>query len=187
LSRNIADGDWIGTHSGGKFWPLDPDPNDVNIGDIAHALSQQCRYTGHTHRPYSVAEHSLLVSAHCPSGYELEGLLHDAAEAYLADVARPVKHRIAGLVEVEDRIHQAVCTKYNLPFPISPQVKDIDNRILSDEREALFPRHNASEWFSGWGEPRKLGVDIECLPPYAAETRFIMEFYRLTERGVASG
>lgn len=181
MSRNVADGDWIGTHLGGKFWPLDPHPDDVHIGDIAHALSQQCRYTGHSFRPYSVAEHSILVSSFCPPEFALEGLLHDAAEAYLADVARPVKHRIKGLVEIEDRIHQAICTKFNLPFPISPQVKDIDNRILADEREVLFPRSNVYDWFSGWGEPKKLGCDIACLPANAAEVAFIMEFYRLTE------
>lgn len=183
MSRgNIADGDWIGTHTGRKFWPLDPHPDDVCLADIAHALSQQCRYTGHTHHPYSVAEHALLVSAHCPPQFALEGLLHDAAEAYLADVARPVKHLITGLIEIEDRIHQAVCTKFDLPFPISPQVKAIDTRILADEREALFPRSNADEWFAGWDSvPTKLNCEINCLPSYAAEIQFIMEFHRLTE------
>lgn len=175
-----GDNNWIATHTGRKMWPLDPHPDDIHIADIAHALSQLCRYTGHTKNFYSVGEHSVLVSQHCPSGFELEGLLHDAAEAYFADVARPVKRHLANLQEIDDRIHQAVCQKFNLPWPMSPEVKDIDTRICVDEKDQLHPRFTRDEWWPD-GAPVKLGCELHCWQPNVAEVAFIMEFYRLTE------
>ena len=70
-------GEWIQTFSGGRFWPLDPRPEDVYIGDIAHALSMKCRYAGHTTFFYSVAEHSVHVCRHAPAEHKLWALLHD--------------------------------------------------------------------------------------------------------------
>lgn len=81
----------IQTFSGIRFWPLDPRLEDIRIEDIAHALSMQCRFTGHTKLFWSVAEHSLLVAALVPPNLRLAALLHDASEAYLADVSRPLK------------------------------------------------------------------------------------------------
>src|SRR4051812_43149736 len=77
------------THTGKWFNVLDPNPDEVDIEDIAHALALQCRFTGHTDEFYSVAQHSVLVANHCPSEYGIYGLLHDGSEAYLSDIARP--------------------------------------------------------------------------------------------------
>src|ERR1017187_10636100 len=76
----------ITTFSGIHFWPLLPNPADIRIEDIAHALSNQCRFAGHAREFYSVAEHSVRVSQLCPPEDALWGLLHDASEAYLTDV-----------------------------------------------------------------------------------------------------
>lgn len=89
---NERKGDWIQTYTGRQFWPLDPKPEEVCIEDIAHALSQQCRYAGHTIRFYSVAQHSVEIALRVPRAAALWGLLHDAAEAYLVDLPRPVKY-----------------------------------------------------------------------------------------------
>src|ERR1039457_118422 len=82
---------FIGTFSGLRFWPLDPNPEKILIDDIAHALAHQCRFGGHASRFYSVAEHSVHVSRLCPPEDALWGLLHDASEAYLVDLPRPLK------------------------------------------------------------------------------------------------
>jgi len=81
----------ITTFSGISFWPLLPNPDDIRIDDIAHALAHQCRFAGHTRLFYSVAEHSVRVSQLCRPEDALWGLLHDASEAYLSDVPAPLK------------------------------------------------------------------------------------------------
>lgn len=83
---------WIQTYTGKRFWPLSPEKGEICIEDISWALSNMPRFTGHCNRFYSVAEHCLKVSQHCPRGLKLAGLLHDASEAYLCDIASPVKH-----------------------------------------------------------------------------------------------
>jgi len=88
---------WVMTASGRRFWPLAPRAADVHLEDIAHALAAIARFGGHTRVPYSVAQHSVLVSRELAAAspvpeVALIGLLHDAAEAYLGDVPRPLKH-----------------------------------------------------------------------------------------------
>src|ERR1017187_4953916 len=81
----------ITTFSGIRFWPLLPNPADIRIEDIAHALSNQCRFGGQAREFYSVAEHCVRVSQLCRPEDALWGLLHDASEAYLSDVPAPMK------------------------------------------------------------------------------------------------
>lgn len=135
-------GDWIQTYvTGTAFYPIDPDPNDVHIEDIAWSLSMQCRYTGHCRWWYSVAEHSMLVAQAVPKEYRFIALMHDATEAYLADIARPVKGYIAGYKEAEIRLwDQAIAPRFNLPLfaDIPPIVKEMDTRILLNEKELLL-------------------------------------------------
>ena len=86
------DRSWIQTYTGKRFWPLSPEKGEICIEDVAWALSNMPRFTGHTSRFYSVAEHSIMVARLCPPRLKLAGLLHDASEAYLCDIASPVKH-----------------------------------------------------------------------------------------------
>src|SRR3990167_7144636 len=108
---------WIQTYTGKRFNLLDPDIDSIDIEDIAHALSMQCRYTGHTLVFYSVAEHSVHVSRITDSSDSLWGLLHDASEAYLGDVASPLKHSglMQGYIALEERVQAAICQKFGLP------------------------------------------------------------------------
>jgi 5'-deoxynucleotidase YfbR-like HD superfamily hydrolase len=87
----MVDTCWIQTYSGIKMHPLSPTEEEISIEDIAHALSNLCRFTGHCNKFYSVAQHSVLVSVYSPRDYAMWGLLHDASEAYLNDIARPIK------------------------------------------------------------------------------------------------
>lgn len=93
-------GDWIQTYSGRRFWPLDPRPGEVDILDISHALANTCRFTGHCKQFYSVAQHSVLASRIVNPEAALAALLHDAAEAYMGDIARPWKRFL--MVNVQD-------------------------------------------------------------------------------------
>src|SRR5712664_1181267 len=96
-------GPWIETFTGHAFYLLDPRPEDILIEDIAHALSQACRFTCHTRRFYSVAEHSYHIAVLCEKEYKLGGLLDDAEETYLGDMNRPLKHH-ASLGEEDHKI-----------------------------------------------------------------------------------
>lgn len=108
--------DWIQTYTGRRFFPLEPNPADVDIRDIAHALALETRFGGHSRVFYSVAEHCVRVSHEVEPPHALWGLLHDAAEAYLADVPRPVK---ANWPEFE-RTEQRVLTAVQEHFHFSP-------------------------------------------------------------------
>jgi hypothetical protein len=170
---------WIQTFSGKQFWPTDPLPDDVFIEDIAHALSMICRFNGHSKFFYSVAQHSVLVSRFCHgSKMKLIGLLHDASEAYISDVCKPIKPELNGYARIE-RLLQFVILKrflgdrdlYNI------QVKDIDKRILLDEQMVLLP-NTPKEWQQTIDiEP--LGIEIEPWTPEKAEYEFLLDFHKL--------
>jgi hypothetical protein len=172
---DTRNGDWMQTFTGRQFWPIDPRASEVHIEDIAHALSMMCRYNGHCRMFYSVAEHSVLVSRALPDDLALWGLLHDASEAYIADIVRPAKRFIAGYCEVEDRIMSAVCERFGLSPTMPAEVKRVDNAILADESAVLLGPVPA-----GWGltEPA-LGVEIIGWAPWQAEQRFLARYAEL--------
>lgn len=169
-------GDWTQTFSGKQFWPMSPRVEDVCIEDIAHALSMLCRYGGHCLRFYSVAEHSVLLSRAVSPENALWALLHDAAEAYLVDVPRPIKRHLGGYAAAEVRVMQTVTQKFGLQNRAPGEVLQADNRILNDERAqnmAPTPR----PWFIG---DRPLGVTLQFWTPAAAELHFLQRFDELT-------
>ena len=141
--------DYITTYTGVKFYPLNPRPEDVNILDISHALSNIGRFTGHGKRFLSVAEHSL----NCAELLEkltndpkliLYGLLHDASEAYCNDVARPLKQHLPNYIEIEKRIQQVIYEALGLPQPTEEEykmVKLVDDIMLINECKQLLPQN----------------------------------------------
>lgn len=172
-----AIGEWMQTVSGGVYWPLDPRPQDVKIEDIAHGLSMMCRFNGHVRRFYSVAEHSLLVSMQVPSEHALQGLLHDATEAYLADVIRPIKSHLTNYQELEHRNWVVIAGVFGVPVTLAPEVKHADNTVLLAEKAALMdPSPIAWEWAAGL-EPAP--VRIQCLRPSIARYAFLKRFAHL--------
>lgn len=103
----------------------------VDIEDIAHSLALQDRYIGHTVRPYSVAQHSVIVSETVPPEFALWGLLHDAAEAYIGDIIRPIKttqHK-----RLEEKFLECIANRFGLSLPIPKEVMDVDDRMLATE------------------------------------------------------
>lgn len=168
--------DWIQTYTGKAFRPRDPNPADIDILDIAHALSMQCRYGGHARFHYSVAQHSVLVSRSVPDKFALHGLLHDASEAYLVDIPRPIKVHMVDYLVMEAHLEMTIFERFGLPLKIPKQVKDIDNRILVDEREQLMATPPMP-----WGDPMKpVGVTIDQWSPEKARNEFMMRFSELS-------
>jgi hypothetical protein len=161
------------TASGLDFYPLAPDPADVRIEDIAHALSNICRYGGHVREFYSVAQHSVLVSRAMPPHLRLWGLLHDAAEAYVGDIPRPLKRHLAGYEAIEAGVMAAIVTALGLsPATMPPEVKLADNRIIADEARALMP-----ERAQDWGEAGfELGIHIIAWSPPIAREAFMARY-----------
>jgi len=175
----MEDTGWIQTYTGRQFYPMAPLAQDICIEDIAHALSQMCRFTGHTREFYSVAQHSVLVSGIVPHDAALWGLLHDAPEAYLADVARPLKSMLPGLADAEQRIEAAVARRFSLHLPMSECIHAADLTMLATEQRDLMAPAPAP-WTSIRGiEP--LLSPIVPWDPCVAEWRFIDRFYILTD------
>ena len=132
--------DWIYTNSGKKIRPLDPDPNVICIYDIAHALSNNCRYTGHSDLFYSVAQHSVIVSLLVPEEFALYAILHDAGEAYLSDIASPVKKlpQFEFYRTAEKHLQSVIYNKFGLSATEPEIVKEVDTKIRSNEFTDLF-------------------------------------------------
>ncbi len=144
--------------SGKPFFPLDPHPNEIDIEDIAHALSMIPRYGGHTKEFYSVAQHSILCSQIVEPKYKLEALLHDAAEAYIGDLVRPVKASLTEWADIERKVEHAIRRKYDLPLEMSEAVKLADDCMFATERRDLLPDAPNVDWGPFMPEPHNVRV-----------------------------
>ena len=174
---------WIETVSGRKFTFLSPKDEDIDINDIAHALSMTCRYSGHVRQFYSVAEHSYLASFLVPPEDALGALLHDASEAYITDVASPIKSHLHNYKKLEDTIMQAIANKYGFTYPVSAAIKKADVAMLSTEAHWLMPG-KGDNWTFWNGVERPdiyIGIKPSCLSPEQAKKYFIERFNILCE------
>lgn len=136
----------IQTYSGILFFPFDPKPEMIDIRDIAHALSLKVRFNGHVKDFYSIAEHSLFVSKHCDPNDALWGLLHDAADAYLPDVAMPMKPCIDGFYQMENRVLRCIIEKFGLTWPKPASVKLADNIATVTEARDFMRGSSSYLW-----------------------------------------
>ena len=170
--------DWMQVHSGRAFYPLEAKPEDIDIRDIAHALGMVCRYGGHCLHFYSVAEHSVILSWTVDPQHALWGLLHDASEAYIGDVVRPLKHKLPDYLEAEERLMDAIAIKFGLEGPMPDQVKEHDTRIVVDEIAQIMAPSKPWPALEGY-DP--LGVSIPCWGPHKATEMFLDRFNQLTE------
>lgn len=170
------------TYTGRLFWPLSPRLEDINALDICHALSNQCRFTGHTRFFYSVAEHSCRVSDILPDELKLTGLLHDASEAYLMDLARPVKEQreMSLFREAEDKLMYNIAFHFGLTYPLPKEVKEADGILLVTEYRDLMEKNKVREGdFNGY---KPLNEFIRPWTPVQAKSA-MME--RLVKLGVS--
>lgn len=171
---------WFVTRSGNKFFPLNPKLEEIHISDIAFALSNICRFGGHV-QFYSVAEHCCHVADACPTHLKLLGLLHDATEAYLGDMVRPLKHQMPEYREVEDSLWAKISERFNLP-PFMSEIKYIDNRALLAERNFLMEEGpNTRKWYWDHAGVEPLECRIRCWPPVVAQREFMNRYIELTK------
>lgn len=178
-------GDWIQTRNKIRFFPTRPRMQDVLIEDIAHHLSNLCRWTGACDEFYSIAQHCVLVSQLCLPENALWGLLHDAPEAYINDINRPLKH-MSGMKyyrAAELRIMKVIAKKYALPCPslfehqMPFDVKLADNRILQTEaRDICAPL--IDDWKIAEPYPDLI---VKPVHPRIARQLFMDRFNELTQ------
>ena len=148
------------------------------LKDIAWGLAHQCRYNGHGRFFYSVAEHSVLLSRHFAETLpSREALMHDAAEAYIGDVIRPLKRSLPQFVEIEAKLERVIFQRFNLPVTVRDEIKVADTTILTDERNRLFDAKVCEA--HGWTVREQLGVNIEGWSPIAAYGMFMQRALEL--------
>lgn len=162
----------------GDFFDFkNPRDHEYDIRAIAHALSNLCRYTGHSRRFYSVAEHCVLVSRLVPTAYALEGLLHDASEAYCGDVASPLKALLPGYKKIEEGVQEALATYFGLQYPWPKEVHDADKIMYVTERQTISNTGKDGMWYTNLVPEN---IEIKGLAPSSAYKLFMERYEELT-------
>lgn len=186
------EGPYMHTVSGHPYWPYDPRVDEVDIEVIAHHLSMQCRFNGAVQKFFSVAEHSYWCSFCGPDSEALERLLHDAAEAYIGDMIRPLK-KLAEVGyryrQLEFRNEKVIAEAFGLRYPWPPSVKIADEYIVGLEIDQLIHHigDNPTPLHDGDEARRILGANAPhiaffCWPPDMAKKMFLSRFETLMER-----
>ena len=171
------------TYTDRVIHPLDPSPGEISIFDVAHSLSQICRFLGHTWEFYSVAQHSVHVSGLVPREDALWGLLHDASEAYLCDLPAPIKHdpEMRAYQIFEDRLMLTICERYGLPPEMPQSVKIADKVLLATEFRDVTTVDDLDWIKSECGVEPTANYHIVGWSPIVAEVRFMARFEDLTK------
>ncbi len=177
--------EYIRTFSGDPFYPLDAEPSDIRIEDIAHTLSRLCRWNGHLPGFYSVGLHSIHVSFMVEPEHARAALLHDASEGLgLSDIAKPVKLDMPEYQIIEHRLMKTIADALNFEFPFHEQVKQADAAALFLEHQYFFPDHPGDvphvnppiKWywdFSKMADYRRFDFD-------SVEHTFLSRYHQLT-------
>ena len=179
-------GPYLQTVSGRWVNPFDPDPEQLDAGDIARALANVCRFGGHTRAFYSVAQHSVIVSRIVEerggdAADAFAALMHDATEAYLGDMPHPIKHRSAlgaAFREAEKELERAIQARFRIK-PDVPEIKRVDRALLATERRAF----SGENWH--WPEldgVEPLALDLQAWPPDEAAQAFAERYAELDAR-----
>ncbi|MCZ4315130.1 metal-dependent phosphohydrolase [Comamonadaceae bacterium G21597-S1] len=166
------------TAEGTYFDFTDPAASQFGIASIAHALSHICRYTGHCREFYSVAQHSVLVSNAVPREHALAGLLHDSAEAFIGDVAKPLKRLLPDYQALEASIEAAVLARFGLPAELPISVKHADLQLLITEKRDLMPECRNLDWHIDGIKP--LQRRIHPMTPVHARQAFLDRYWEIT-------
>ena len=186
--------DFIVTATGRRFYPLAPREGDIEIEDIAHALSLQCRFAGHTRYFYSVGEHSARVADLLEAWGQsqevvLWGLLHDASEASLVDIPSPLKAQpaFAPYLKAERRLKSMIVEHFGLSCLEPQAVRDADRVLLATEARDLMPGHDYQDENGEWvrtrnwnGLPAPLPEALCPVSADAAKVKFMQRFMEVS-------
>lgn len=162
MTENLYTPDCIRTYTGKYVNVFEPTVDMIDIEDIAHGLSHQPRFAGHTKQFFSVAQHSVNVMRAVPDfrpELKTEALLHDASEAYLCDIPKPIKARMPEYKVIEDRLMAVIAEKFGFTWPMDPDVKLADEMLLNAEWNYVV-----------------LSNRIDCWSSELAKNRFLYEF-----------
>jgi hypothetical protein len=156
---------------------------DIKITDIAHHLSNLCRFTGACREFYSVAQHSVLVSLIVPAEHALVGLLHDATEAYVNDLSRPVKSLTPDYKRLEKKLWPPIAERFGLPVKMPACVKEADNIAVVTEYRDLMPRvRGPRPGREGLEMVRPIAETIYPEDPSTARTKFLLRYRYLVKQ-----
>jgi hypothetical protein len=171
---------FIQTLSGKKFDYINSTADDIDIEDIANALSNICRFAGHLPEFYSVAQHSVLCSQIVHPEFAFEALMHDAAEAYVQDLPAPLKRLLPEYQRIETMVDDLIRSKYAIPANQTSVVKYADLIMLATERRDL-EIDDGTEWPMLQGIPCSDIIQISPLRPGQAYGLFMNRFNELME------
>lgn len=170
---------YIQTFSGKHFHMFRPAMEEICIEDIAHALSNICRYAGHAQCFYSVAEHSIMVSRLVDPELAMWGLLHDAPEAYIGDIPAPIKKWLPEFQALDDSAMELIAKKFELDgVTIPSKVKEADRFALVHEMHGLLNPPPISWKEAGIDRPSKICL-VRCYSPEDAFDRFLYRFQEI--------
>lgn len=175
-------GNFISTYKNIEFYPLDPKEEEIHIEDIAHALAFTCRGNGHVKSFYSVGQHSICCSLEArhrgfSSRVQLGALLHDASEAYISDITRPVKRELGNYLEIEANLQKVIYEAYGLGDLTQEeivQIKLIDDAMLKYEMAGLMDFYDID------AEKVVVEYDLSFEPMEKVENKFLKLFEELT-------
>lgn len=163
--------------AGGTYFDfLAPDASEFTIEDIAHGLSNVCRFAGQCRHYYSVAHHSVLVSQLVPAEDAFAGLMHDAAEALIGDVSKPLKDLLPDYRRIEKAVEAAVFARFGAPLAIPASVKQADLVMLATEQHLLMPDREGRSYAGGHAP---LDIRIPELSPADAKALFLRRYEEL--------
>lgn len=171
-------GPTIALRSGCYFSFASPQHSDFTIEDIAHGLSHICRFAGQTVKFYSVAEHCVHVSNIIGEGDQYVGLMHDAPEAFIGDVVKPLKNLLPDYQTIEDRVEAAVMERFSVPLPFPQTVKIADVEMLRCEK--LQAMNNQDNW-QDQVTSKIADIKLQFWSPKEAKQAFLERFNELKE------
>lgn len=184
VAVKVEVGPSIMLHSGAWFDFASPHTSNFTTEDVAHGLAHICRYSGQCSRFYSVAEHSMLVSD-VAEGFEFEALLHDAAEAFIGDITRPLKQMLPDFQRIEAAVQDAVLKRFGVASPLAPQVKEADLRVLAAEQQQIMPP-GTDGWLAGLGI-HPAPIVVRHLQPDAAKRMWLDRFETFRRARIVKG
>ena len=183
--------EFIITYSGEEFIPVKPDINKIHIEDIAHSLSLMCRGNGHIDYFFSVAQHSINCTNEakargCTARVQLICLLHDASEAYISDITRPVKFYLNEYKEIERHLQGVIYTKFLGEVPTEDEINfldQIDNEMLVVELSVLMANKNIYTTI-----PKLRSTpSLDFKPHSDVETEYLKVYYGIMHAGLIQG
>lgn len=173
---------WIALLSGATFNYNQPEKSDVTIDDIASALSNVCRFSGHLPVFYSVAQHLVNTSYIVPEEHAFTALMHDTAEAFTNDLPTPLKWALPVFKELEVKIESAMANKFGFEYPYPDPVKLADTQMLLLEKKYVKQDPHVWEYYGDVEYEHLLDkVDLKGWQPVRAKREFLERFYELTQ------